>query len=185
MSTDVITDQPVDVASDAINPDRYWVERNRIGPVRPSADLWGSAALGLVVALKLRAELRPGVLRRVFRLREPTTSHEAFQNLIRAGWWKLGLLRVAAAVSIGLKDLVASPPAWCWPVVFVAVLIPAGAAALTVAGEMAAAISLRLKERKVWPTTGKFLVDNDVLVGVLVVAGLIVLAIVLVMFRAV
>jgi hypothetical protein len=125
------------------------------------------------------------MLRRLFRIREPTTSHEAFQNMIRAGWWALGLLSVAAAVSIGLRDRVASPPAWFWPVVFVALFIPPGAAALTFAGEAAAAISLRLRERKLTPRTGKFLIDNDVLVGVLVVAGLIVLAIVLVMFRAV
>ena len=136
-------------------------------------------------AIQLCAELRPAVLRRLFRLREPTTSHEAFQNLIRAGWWELGLLGAAAVAIVGLKGLVTSPPGWFWPVVFVAVLIPAGAAALTVGGEMAAAISLRLKDRKVGPTTGKFLVDNDVLAGVLVVAGLIVLAIVLVMFRVV
>ena len=148
-------------------------------PVRHRADLWGT------IALKLGVGLRPAVLRRVFRIHEPTTSHEAIHNLIRAGRWELGLLGAAAVAIIGLKGLVTSPPGWFWPVVFVAVLIPAGAAALTAAGEMAAAISLRLKERKVGPTTGKFLVDNDVLVGVLVVAGLIVLAIVLVMFRVV
>ena len=134
---------------------------------------------------QLRADPWPAVLRRVFGLREPTTSHEAIQSLIRAGWWELGLLGAAAVAIIGLKGLVTSPPGWFWPVVLVVVLIPAGAAALTVAGEMAAAMSLRLRERKLSPRTGKFLIDNDVLVGVLVVAGLILLGIVLVMFRAV
>ena len=116
-------------------------------------------------------------MRRLFGLRTPTTSHEAFQNLIRAGWWEFGLLAVAVLVAFVLRDAFQSPAAWFWPVVYAVILAPPAAATLAVAGEMVAALRLRLRERRSQARSGNPLIDHDVLVGVVVVAGLIALGV--------
>jgi hypothetical protein len=121
------------------------------------------------------------MLRRWFGLRVPTTSHEALQNLIRAGWWEIGLLAIAVVVAIVTKTAFPSSPSWVWAIVFIVIIVPPGAATVAVAREGVAMIRFRLRERKATPRTGNILIDHDMLVVAIVVAGVFALSFYLVL----
>jgi hypothetical protein len=109
------------------------------------------------------------MLRRLFSLREPKTSHDAFMNLIKAGRWEVALLFVAAVITVTIKNVFPSASPSVWAIVFVAAMTPPGVATLAVGLELVAAVQLRTTEKRDGLRTGRFLVDHDILIGFAVV----------------
>ena len=104
----------------------------------------------------------------------PETAGEAWDNLIRAGWWEFGSLMLLAVAGIAAKTALPSELPVIVGLIIVILFVPPALAVLAVVGELAAVVRLRNREKRTRPPTGNPLIDQDVLVGVIVVALIVV-----------
>ncbi len=127
------------------------------------------------------------MLRRLFRLPEPTTAHEAFGNMLRPASWMVGLLFVTGGVGIAVNPWlpIACPPAeavpcsnWPW-IIFVILFIPPVVAALAMLQECVVMLKLSQREARQRPRTGNPLLDYPIQSGVAILLAVLIFAIVL------
>ncbi len=110
------------------------------------------------------------MLRRLFRLPEPTTAHEAFGNMLRPASWMVGLLFVAGGVGIAVDPWlpISCPPAeavpcsnWPW-IIYVTLFIPPVVAAVAATQECVVGLKLSQREARLRPRTGNPLLDYPI-----------------------
>jgi hypothetical protein len=108
------------------------------------------------------------MLRRLFRLDEPLTPIDAWNNLVTLGWWTFGFMLAAALVGVGAKTVFGSGFPLGLVVLVAALLVAALVAVTALVAEFAAVVRLRARERRTRPPTGNPLVDHDLAVGIIV-----------------
>ncbi len=126
------------------------------------------------------------MLRRLFRLPEPTTAREAFENGQRPARWTVGLLFGAVGVGIAVKTWLPTAclpgePVACssWPwIIYVILFIPPIVALVATIQEAVVTLKLNQREARRRPRTGNPLLDYPIQSTVAVLLALLIFGVV-------